>query len=331
MSEKLSEVWECYDMTITSMHKGRGMNCLRTDKGIRILQPLITSESRLEQEAWMKELLVQAGYTSVDRMIRNTEGELVTYDRYHMPYVLKEYFDGRECNIHSEDDMHLAMSNLAELHLALRQIPLDGTYEVEKDSFKILKTFMRHNREMQRVRSYMRGKSTRSEFDYLYLSCFDEFYQQGVIVIESLRNYQNSIDDQPMYYCHGSYNQHSVLLCKEGVATVNFEHFMVDNQLIDVYTFLRKAMEKNEYQPGLLFRLIDTYEKKLMLSKQDYYLLYYLLWYPEKFWKITNQYNNMNKAWIPPKTYEKLETVIRQEKLKRQLLEEYRNYYQIET
>lgn len=329
MSEKLSEVWECYDMTIVSMFKGRGMNYLRTDKGIRILQPLVTSESRLEQEAALKEQLVQAGYTRVDCFVRNKAGELVTYDRYHTPYVLKEYFDGKECNIHSEEDMHLAIDNLAELHLALRQIGREDIYE--QDSSKIPKTFLRHNREMQRVRAYMRKKATKSEFDYLYLSCFDTFYQQGELVVDSLKAYQQKMENQSLYYCHGAYNQHNMLLCKEGAATVNFDHFMVDNQLIDVYTFLRKAMEKNEYQSGMLFRLIETYEKKVPLSNQDYHFLYYLLWYPEKFWKITNQYNNMNKAWIPPKTYEKLETIIRQEALKQELLQQYRNHYRIET
>lgn len=323
LSEKLSEVWECYDMNIASMYKGRGITILRTDKGMRVLQPLGTSESRLEQEAQLKEELYQAGYHEIDRYIRNRDGELITCDRYHTPYVLKEYFDGRECNIRLEGDMTAAVTNLANLHRALQQVQP----KVQRKELKTLHTFQRHNKEMKRVRNYMGQIPTKSDFDYLYVSCFDMFYQQGLEVVDHLEQSQESLMRNRWYYCHGSYHQHNILICKDLIATVNFERFMVDNQLVDLYTFLRKAMEKNEYQPDLLFRLIETYDAIIRLSEEDYIFLYYLLWYPEKFWKISNQYNNMNKAWIPPKTFEKLKTVIRQDALKRELLETYRQHY----
>lgn len=323
MSEKLSEVWECYDMSITNICKGRGVTILRTDKGMRVLQPLGTSESRLEQEAQLKEELYLAGYRNIDRFIRNKDGDFVTCDRYHTPYVLKEYFDGKECNIRLESDMEAAVTNLGKLHLALQKV----APKVQRKELKTLRTFQRHNQEMKRVRNYMRQIPTKSEFDYQYLSCFEMFYGQGMEVVKQLELSQEAILKQRWYYCHGAYHQHNVLICKDGIATVNFEHFMVDNQLVDLYTFLRKAMEKNEYQPELLFHLIQAYARVIALTAEDYIFLYYLLWYPEKFWKISNQYNNMNKAWIPPKTFEKLQTVVRQEELKQKLLEQYQKHY----
>ncbi len=323
LSEKLSEVWECYEMSISSMYKGRGMTVLRTDQGIRALQPLGTSESRLEQEAQLKEALYAAGYHNTDRLIRNRDGELITCDRYHTPYVLKEYFEGRECNIRQEGDMIAAVLNLGDLHTALKEIRPEN----EGKDLKVLKTFERHNQEMRRVRSYMRKIATKSEFDYLYLSCFDDFYSQGEAALRQLAAVHTEEGAQRRYYCHGAYHQHNVLILKDGIATVNFEHFMVDNQLTDLYTFLRKVMEKNDYQPELLFRLLEVYQQQIPLGREDYQFIYYLLWYPEKFWKISNQYNNMNKAWVPPKTYEKLQTIIRQETGKRELLRCYREHF----
>ncbi|MCM1494761.1 MAG: hypothetical protein NC089_03080 [Bacteroides sp.] len=310
-------------MNIINICKGRGVTILRTDKGMRVLQPLGTSESRLEQEAWLKEELYLAGYSNIDRFIRNKEGEFITCDRYHTPYVLKEYFDGKECNIRLEADMTAAVMNLGKLHLALQKVEP----KAQRKELKTFLTFQRHNQELKRVRNYMRQIPTKSEFDYLYLSCFELFYRQGEEVVKQLDRSRESILENRWYYCHGAYHQHNVLICKEGMATVNFEHFMIDNQLVDLYTFLRKAMEKNEYQPELLFHLIDTYHQCIPLGREDYIFLYYLLWYPEKFWKISNQYNNMNKAWIPPKTFEKLQTVIRQEELKQKLLQQYQEHY----
>ena len=38
--------------------------------------------------------------------------------------------------------------------------------------------------------------------------------------------------------------------------------------------------------------------------------------YPEKYWKIINQYNNGKKSWIPDKNVEKLQAVYGKQHLK---------------
>ena len=46
-----------------------------------------------------------------------------------------------------------------------------------------------------------------------------------------------------------------------------------------------------------------------------------LLSYPEKFWKIINQYINANKSWMAEKNVEKLRKVIEQNGRKRELID----------
>lgn len=325
MSDKLSEVYECYDMTVISTGKGRGMNIVKTDKGIRALQPLSMSESRLAKEIELLSAVAAAGYPNVDSCICNRDGDYITYDRYHTPYILKHYYEGRECNIRTETDMVKAVDNLAELHIAMEKverIPLEN-----ESMCKPLYTMERRNRELQRVRNYIRKKPSKSEFEYLYLSCFDQYYNQGWQVHTAMKEDPELKQYARLSYCHGTYNQHNVLILKDGMATVNFDHYSVDHPITDLYTFIRKAMEKNEYQMELLVRLLETYTTKYPFEKQDYRLLYYLLWFPEKFWKISNQYNNMNKAWTSPKMQEKLQTVIEQECKKQKLLSVYYKQY----
>lgn len=328
MSDKLSEVYECYDMTVISTGKGRGMNIVKTDRGIRALQPLMVSESRLEQEAALKEQIYQAGYSNVDLYIRNRDGDLVTYDRYHTPYVLKEYYDGKECNIRSESDMVKAVDNLAKLHQVLTGIPVNRSErEEERQVCKTLYTFERRNRELHRVQRFIRKQSTKSEFEYQYLACFDSYYRQGRQVYTDMQAESDLSAFRKISYCHGTYNQHNVLLLKTDMATVNFDHFTIDHPLTDLYTFLRKAMEKNDYQVELLMRLLEVYAGKLPLSGPDYKLIYYLFKYPEKFWKISNQYNNRNKAWIAPKMMEKLHALLEMESKKQEMLTVYYKQY----
>ena len=48
--------------------------------------------------------------------------------------------------------------------------------------------------------------------------------------------------------------------------------------------------------------------------------MYYRFLYPEKFWKIVNFYYNNGKAFIPWKTAEKLENILRQEAQKQDFI-----------
>ena len=46
MSEKMSEVYEAYDMEILGAVRGRGSMILKTDRGIRQISPFDGSEER---------------------------------------------------------------------------------------------------------------------------------------------------------------------------------------------------------------------------------------------------------------------------------------------
>ena len=48
--------------------------------------------------------------------------------------------------------------------------------------------------------------------------------------------------------------------------------------------------------------------------------LYIRLSFPEKFWKLANQYYNGNKAWISDKMLEKLEMTVELNQKKREFL-----------
>ena len=55
--------------------------------------------------------------------------------------------------------------------------------------------------------------------------------------------------------------------------------------------------------------MMRAYDSVNNLVKKERDYLAIRLAYPEKFWKIINYYYNMNKAWIPPKSVEKLKAV----------------------
>ena len=81
----------------------------------------------------------------------------------------------------------------------------------------------------------------------------------------------------------------------------------------DFGQFLRKMMEKQNWDVRMGFRMIEEYDRVRTIPKEEKIYLKISMIYPEKFFKLVNCYYNTNKAWVPDKNTEKLEALIRQQ------------------
>lgn len=327
----MSEVYEMYDVQPEHIGRGRGAMVLHTDKGIRQVRAVTVSESRLAAEYEFKERLCEAGYTYTDRLVKNTDGDLVTYDRYGNPFAMRMYFEGREMNVQNRQEILLAVDNLVELHRAGRE-----AWKLSENDMQLREKndLRRRNRELKRIIHYVSKQSPKREFEALYMKAFPYFYAQGLAcekmeadgMTQSMSELGENREwqaDRHIGYCHGSYNYHSVLIRpgEAHVATINFDRFHVGNQLQDLYYFMRKTVEKNGYSFELLTAILQQYHKGCPLGQEDFAYIYGLYRYPEKFYKLSNQYMNSNKNRISPKMIEKLNRIIEEEEKKQALLE----------
>ena len=325
MAEKMSEVFEMYDVRLDHIGRGRGAMVLYTDKGVRQVRAAEVSEKRLQAEYEFKENMYAAGFKNIDRLVKNNEDELITYDRYGNPFVMRMYFDGREMNVMNKNEVLHAVDNLILLHRAGREVwqAVDRDMQIrEKNDVK------RRNRELKRVHNYISKQSPKREFEALFIRAFPYFYEQG-LQCERMLNTEPK-ECRHLGYCHGSYNHHSVLICGGGTdrqaATINFEKYHVGNQLQDLYYFIRKTVEKKGYTYALLQAILERYQEGILLQQDDIEYIQGLYRYPEKFYKLSNQYMNGSKARISPKMVEKLNRIIVEEEKKQNLLEKLSSY-----
>lgn len=323
MAEKMSEVYEAYDMDINGIGRGRGAIILMTDKGIRQIASLAGTDERLQQEKIFKDSIYDRGFTYIDRVVPNNEDELITCDRYGNPFVCREYFQGRECNSSNIRDLEKAVINLAQFHLAGRQLYLE---EGAREYNKMPGNLDRKVCELRRIRNFVRKRSIKNDFEIMYIKVFDYFYKQAVECLDVFqRNFK--CNDKWLGYCHGSYNYHSVIFCEGYIATINFERFHIGYQLMDLYQFLRKAMEKNNYDIEMTKDILSAYSQIRHLDQEDYEFIYLMYSFPEKFWKISNRYMNSRKSYISPVLMEKLQKVIEDDQEKLKILSEISDTY----
>lgn len=323
MNDRAVGLLEQYEIEVLRTRKGRGAIICDTNQGCLIFREYTGNEDRLELQNKLLRHIQAEGRVRTEAILPTREGALFVRDGDGTRYLLKTYCEGRECNIYDRAECVEAVRLLAHLHECM-ELPAEEAGQLPV--FSQEKEYEKHNRELKRVRRYLKRRSQKTWFEICLQDCFDYFLEQALAVTEEWAAYQKIKDEDGarsvVTCCHGDYQYHNILRCDREWFIVNFEKCQRDDPIRDLYLLLRKLLEKSNWSVSLGRELLAVYEKERPISAISRIDLYYRLSYPEKFWKIVNFYYNSGKAWIPERNREKLEKLMVQEKEKQYFLKE---------
>ncbi len=322
MEDRQEQAIAGYDITVWKRYRSRGGWLLETKEGPRLLREYENIRDHFEMENKIKDHLLSHGFVNIDQVIKTREGEPILTLESGEKYVMYRWFPGEECNLRVERNLRSAGENLGHLHRALSRFDMESLRE-ETDEKKegmseeeaLLSVYLRHNRELGRVHRYMKNKKRKTEFEIEAIHCFSGYYEKACEAAERLKNcryYQELAEMSPLL-CHGDYNYHNLILSGQQVATTGFEKAGVGIQLLDLTYFMRKTLEKNEWRKEAGEAVLQAYDSVHPLSDAQLEFIGIILLYPEKYWKLLNQYFNKKKSWMSAKSLEKLKNVGNQE------------------
>ena len=322
MAERDFGVLEQYGCKLYSVSRGRGAFICETNRGPVILREYSGRPEKLAARAALLEYLTERGL-KVDYYIRNLEGSYISTDASGVDYTLCFWFHARECDIKSFSDVCVAIQSMARLHKLL-----EGYQNESEAEFQIARSlreeYDKHNRELKMIRNYLSDKRRKSDFELLAAAKCQEFLSEGLEAASVIREsgydaaYQDAVSRRTL--CHGDYNYHNVFVAEQQGCICGFEQCSVNLRLTDLYNFMRKLMEKYDWDVKMGYLMLREYDNIYHLSAEDVRLLGVMFSYPEKFWKILNYYFNANKAWIPNKNMEKLKLVVKQNRMRREFV-----------
>ncbi len=338
METKYQDVFKQYNFKIYNTFRTRGAHIIETNEGSKLFKRLECSTNRVEFEDKIQQLLVKKCHPYIDLYVRNTNNEIITADSMCNKYVIKNWNSGIDCDLRKEEDVLSGVANLSSIHKLLRGVIFKEEGISPNIEANLGNTYDKRIRELRSVRSYVRRKRKKNEFELCFLDSYDHLYNQAVLACKLLKESQyyellkHSISNG--HVCHGNYTYHNLTFLDKKqkqnnyemsykqrkqergiekniginriIATSNFEKAAIGIQINDLYHFIRKTMEKNNWNVDLGIKMIETYHHSCPISKEEAYLLYVLLLFPEKFWKVSNYYYNGKKTWVPKRTTEKL-------------------------
>lgn len=311
MDDKIAELLAQYDLTVYRAGRVKGAWILETEQGLKHLGSMGYSEGKIRFEQKIKEFASAKGFSSLDFYVPNREQQFLVQGPYNETFVMRNWFLGEECNAKCREEILLAVKTLAKLHTCMVGVPLTEEEKAFCVQPKLTEMLEKRNKELRRVRTYIRAKKQKSLFEQKFLSQFEFQFSLAEQALERLdkeeynRYYDEKLREGSML--HGSFTHHSVLvLPQEAMAVTGFDKVTAGIQIFDFYLFFRKMMEKWEWNIALGAEMLSAYDAIRPIPQEEHRLLHILLEYPEKFWKVANQYYNNRKSWIPEKNMQKL-------------------------
>lgn len=308
-----------YDFVVDGVSKGRGSLLIHSGKQTYMLKEFHGSKDKAK--ALAKILLELAVWDQENETLLATkEGEYLVKEEGGPSYILKTYHGGKECDVKNPLEVIEGVRKLGELHITLRELPVENSQVFEAPEHILSQELYRHNREMRNLKNYIRKKKRKNSFEECYEEVFDTFYGQAVGVEEQLHQVQPLLEGTEKYLCHGDYHHHNVANCSNKSVILHYENMRLDSQMCDLAKYMRKVLEKNHWNIDLGMEMLATYERVRQIDEAEKRELLLRLSYPEKFWKIANHYNNNKKAWASRRDGEKLAQIILQEEARQQFL-----------
>lgn len=323
MNDRAVSVLDNYEFEVIRTQKSRNAILCETDQGWVILKEYRGPAARLEIMEKLLAAIAQNGFVRAEKLLKNKEGAFVCMDQEQIPYIVKTWPGGHECSLKDGQECREAVATLARLHKAMCLPALAA--ECRQNTPGLAAEYDKRNRELKRVRRFLREKGQKTAFEIFLQQNFDPFLEEALAVTEQVKAYGPVLGAENAgetgSFCHGDYSHHN-LLGQNGFSVINFEKYALDSQMRDLYLFLRKLLEKTNWSAPMARGLLDVYNREKKLTAQDTLQLYYRFAYPEKFWKIVNFYFNNGKAWIPGRNMEKLEKLMSQNTAKKAFLEQ---------
>lgn len=310
-------ILEQYDLTVEQVGKGRGTYICSTGEGMKMLVPFRGSPERAEFLRKVLLYLKESGFAA-EQITRTKDGAATACDDLGGRYLLKDMVSGTECNMKNRAELKAAVGQLAALHNLLDVCPIEIPEFLKSEREEALLLYEKHSRELVKVKNYIKSRKKKNEFEIKFQENYRSFLD---CADKSVRLLKEETKGMEYRLRHGEFNQHNVVNGEGGWRIIHFETLDYNLSVYDLANFLRKMLEKNNWNEELAMGMIGHYAGIRPLSGAEYKQLYLLLLFPEKFWKLANHYYNSHKAWLSGRDVEKLDKVIAQEESRRRFLE----------
>ena len=304
------ECLEQYPYTVMKMSRVRGGIWCQCEEGDFFLKEYSGSAKRINVLRRALSELEERGF-AVDTPVLTAEGVEMGEDSFGKNYTLRKWYTGREIGVTNREEIRAGAGLLGQLRGALDAITVKMSGEIVFPT-TYMQTIARQNRELKNISNFIGRKRRKNEFDMEFRRIFSKYYEQALKIAE-MESVWGTSHTVRRGLCHRDYTHHNVLANGSKLAVVHFDNLGGDDVVADLALYMRKLLEKNQYQERMFQDILAEFEAFYPLTESERRQLYLRLAYPSRFLKIANHYATTRKNHIILRDLEKLDRLVKQE------------------
>lgn len=179
------QVLEQYDLEVRAVSKGRESYICDTTQGQLLLKEYKGSAERAE---FLSAILGHLGGQGLltEQVVRTKEDAPIAVVEDETKYMVLTAVSGSECDTRNRADMIAGAEKLAMLHNAAETYSETVPEFVCNDPNELQELYEKHNRELVKVRNYIRSKKKKNDFEVLFYGQYERFMEKARQVAQEL-------------------------------------------------------------------------------------------------------------------------------------------------
>ncbi len=302
-----------YNIELVSAEKIRGVYKVIGNKGNFCLKRMKNGRNKVKNTCILTEQLLLNKFTNTAKYFRTKDGDSYVSYKKNIFY-LTEWLEGMECDLTNIDEAVNCAKLLAHFHSISNKIDR-SRINVQNNSRDLPKIFASNLNDLQKFKRVITTKRIKNEFDVIFMENIDKFYNRGISAIDMLNKSQYykslKVANDKKIICHNSFYYQNILKNNEKYFIVDFDSIAIDLQISDLGKLIRRLMFKRSYgwDFNLAKSLIEAYSSVNRLSKEDIEIMFALIIFPHKFWKLGKKRYIKQKKWSETRYLHKLNKI----------------------
>lgn len=300
MELDVKEIVKGFGYELKDYTKIRNVYKCMTNDGIKSLREDNRNVDKIEVEYLMKKHLFENGFTTLDLNILDIETKKPYVINSSKGYVMSNWIEGRECDLENDDEMEMAVKNLARLHECSKGFLCPSELMVRSDIGKLPEFYDKRKKELERIKSKIKKETMKTEVEKKYFSSADLFIDEAKLAQEILDNskYDKLVKStlEEKSFCHHDYAFHNIIIDENNdLNVIDYEYATYEIRVYDIANVIKRSMRKCNWDINKTLVMLEYYDSISKLTKEELEVLFAMLVFPQKLWRIMNRYYNGKK------------------------------------
>lgn len=300
--ENIRELVEAnYNISVNNVERIKNAYKLNTNEGDKCLKVSRYDAGQFKFIMEAIKHLIKNGCSFVLPPYITKAGE--DHIRLNLGYgFLCDWVESREADYKNPVELKLCVDTLSNLHYCSRGYTAPTESRGRNYYGKWIKKFKKRCDELLYFKALIKSKEELTEFDKLYLKYFDIHYRQGLktlLDLEGSRYFEIMEEHKKLSsLCHHDSANHNFLITRDlNIYLIDFDYCVLDTHIHDLSSIIIRNLKYGHWSMYTMEFILEIYTSRIPISRDERYLIFCFMEFPQDFWQIGLQYYVEKQAW----------------------------------